>query len=49
VIKVNRDAAMDTSNKKTSFGAVGRDYNRTVLASMCSSKSYIIDPTVVEA
>lgn len=43
------DAAIDTSNKKMCVGAIVRNYNGNMLASLCSSKPYITDPIVDEA
>jgi hypothetical protein len=50
VIKVNWDVVIDSSNKKIdSVGTIVRDQQGNVLASLCSSKPYIIDLAVAEA
>lgn len=49
VIKVNWNAAIDKSREMMGVGVTIRDHDGNVLATMCSSKPYIVNPTATEA
>ena len=48
VIKINWDAMIDKTRKKMSVGVIARNHEKGI-ATICSSKPYMIDPTVAEA
>ncbi|GLT54215.1 hypothetical protein SLA2020_274320 [Shorea laevis] len=49
VIKINLDASIDKARKLMGVGIIARDSMRQVMATMCSFKPYVLNPTVAEA
>jgi hypothetical protein len=49
VAKINQNAAIDKIETKMSVWVIVRDYKGNVLKSMCTIKSFVIDPIIVEA
>lgn len=48
VIKANWDAANDLQNQRMGVGAIVRNAEGLILASLCATVPYITDPSVVE-
>lgn len=49
VFKINCDAAVDETKKLMGVSIIVWDHKGQVLATICSSKPYITNPTIVEA
>jgi hypothetical protein len=49
MLKINWDAAVDKGSKIMGVVIIIRDHNGEVCASSCSTKPYVVDPSVVEA
>jgi hypothetical protein len=47
--KINWDAALNQTKKLMGVGITVRDYKGKVIVTMCSSMSFISDPTMAEA
>jgi hypothetical protein len=49
IIKVNWDAALDQRQRRIGMGILARDHDGQVIAAMCSSKPFLLDPVSAEA
>lgn len=49
MVNINWDASFDNMEKKMGMVVKARNYQGKVLATMCTTMSFIIDPTIVEA
>jgi ribonuclease HI len=49
MVKANWDASVDLTLQRMGVGLIVRDGEGSVLAAMCTSVDFIIDPTVAEA